>query len=175
MKPSVTKLIEQLDKPALLKWANKLGLQGVPIDDYKGKAREDGSNIHEAIENFLKFKILSDNEDLNQRMIKFFQDKEIIEVEGNIECEYYQGRFDVKLKWQGWTFICDFKSNSKIYFETKLQLAAYKLASQCDHVAVIHLPELLIRPVSLELELYNQFLIHLSGIFELRNKLDSYK
>lgn len=167
-------MIDQLDKPALLKWANKIGLQGINLDDYRAKAKEEGTDIHLAVENFLKFKLMSDNEDLNQRMIKFFSDKEILEVEGVIETDFYQGRFDLKLRWQGMVFICDLKSNSKVYFETKIQLAAYKLGSHdCDHVAVIHLPELLIRPVSLDLQKYSQLLNNLSDIYDLRNQLEN--
>jgi len=174
MKPSVTKLIDMLDKPALLKWANKIGLEGIKLDDYRSKSKESGSNIHEYIESYLKFGILGDDENLNERITKFFSDKKVISVEESIETEYFVGRFDVKLEWKGFTFICDFKSNSKVYFETKLQLAAYKMASECDHVAVIHLPDLLIQPVDLRYDHY-EFVKTLSKLFELKYKLDNTK
>lgn len=175
MKPSVTNLIDMLDKPALLRWANKLGLEGTKIDDYKSKAKESGSSTHDAIEQYLKFKIPPDDELLFDRIQKFFSDKEVLEIEKTIETEYFVGRFDVKLKWKDIVFICDFKTNGKIYFETKLQLAAYKMADECDHVAVIHTPDLLIRPVDFNQDWYEEFLMNLSNLYQLRHKIENSK
>jgi hypothetical protein len=172
MKPSVTKLIDMLDKPALLKWANKIGLEGIKLDDYRSKSKDAGSSIHEQVEHYLKFGILTEDQALNDRIVNFFSDKQIIDIEKSIECEYFIGRFDVKLKWKDFIFICDFKSNSKVYFETKLQLAAYKMAEECDHVAVIHLPDFTLRPVDLYYEHY-EFIKTLSKLFELRYKLEN--
>lgn len=81
MKPSVTKLIELLDKPALLRWANKIGLEGTHIDAYRAKEKESGLTIHEQVENFTKFGIFPDDESLALKMKQFFSDKKIIETE----------------------------------------------------------------------------------------------
>lgn len=175
MKPSVTNLIDMLDKPALMRWANKIGLEGVKLDDYKSKSKENGSQTHEAIENYLKFNLLPDDELLSDRIQKFFSDKEILEIEKTIETEYFIGRFDIKLKWRDIVFICDFKANGKVYFETKLQLAAYRMAETCDHLAVIHVPEFLIRPVDVNASLYEDFLVHLSKLYILKNKIENSK
>lgn len=174
MKPSVTKLIEMLDKPALLKWANKIGLEGIKLDDYRSKSKESGTSLHEQVEQYLKFNILPDDKDLSDRIVKFFSDKEILAVEESFESDYFVGRFDVKLRWKDFVFICDFKSNSGVYFETKLQLAAYKMASECDHVAVIHLPEFLMRPVSIYPEYY-KFMTTLSELYILKQKIENTK
>lgn len=163
-----------LDKPALLKWANKIGLEGIKLDDYRSKSKQSGTSLHEQIEQYLKFKILPDDKELSNRIVMFFSDKEIISVEESFECEYYTGRFDVKLRWKDFVFICDFKSNSGVYFETKLQLAAYKMVCECDHVAVIHLPELLIRPVSIYPEYY-KFITCLSELYTLKQKIEQSK
>jgi len=48
-KPSVSKLVKILDKPALVGWANKIGLEGVNLKAYRTKAMADGSNIHAQI------------------------------------------------------------------------------------------------------------------------------
>lgn len=175
MKPSVTKLIELLDKPALLRWANKIGLEGTHIDAYRAKEKESGLTIHEQVETFTKFGILPDDEALAAKMNKFFSDKEFMSGETNIETEYFQGRFDVKLKWKDFVFVCDYKSNSKVYFETKLQLAAYKMGTECDCVGVIHLPEFLIRPVDIDMNLYEPLLIHLSAIYNLKQQIENGK
>lgn len=174
MKPSVTKLIEQLDKPALLKWANKIGLQGIHIDEYRSKAKTEGSDIHHQVEMYLKFGALTEDESINQKMVKFFSDKEIISIEQPIESDYFVGRFDVKLRWKDFVFICDFKSSSGVYFETKLQLASYKMSTECDHVAVIHLPDFILRPVDLYFEHY-EFMKTLSKLYELKSKVENAK
>lgn len=163
-----------LDKPNLLKWANKIGREGISLDDYRAKAKESGITIHEHIENFVKHGLLSGNDELDVRIQKFFSDKEVISVEHEIENDYFVGRYDIKLRWQNLVFICDYKSNSGVYFETKLQLAAYKMADQCDHVAVIHLPELIIRPIDLKPE-HESFIILLSKVYELKNKIENSK
>lgn len=173
MKPSVTNLIDMLDKPALMRWANKIGLEGIKLDDYKSKSKESGSSVHDAIENYLKFNLLPDDELLCDRIQKFFGDKEVLEIEKTIETEYFIGRFDIKLKWKNIVFIGDFKSNSKVYFETKLQLAAYRMAEPCDHLAVIHVPDFLIRPVDVNRDLYEPFIKTLSELYVLKNKIEN--
>ena len=175
MKPSVTKLIDMLDKPGLLKWANRIGLQGINIDDYRSDSKNSGSNIHSVVESFTKYGLLSNDEGLNQKMQKFFSDKEILEMEKDIETDFFIGRFDIKLKWHGFIFICDYKSNSNVYFETKLQLAAYKMGTECDHLGIIHLPEFFLRPVDLDLGLYSQLLINLSSVYRLKEKIENSK
>lgn len=176
MKPSISKLIEQLDRPALVKWANKIGLQGIHIDDYESKSRSDGSNKHFDIERYLKFKIESDDQEFNSKMVNFFKDKEIIGSEIVVENEYFVGRYDVKFKYKDFTFIGDFKSATKgrVYFETKLQLAAYAMIEKC-HICVIHLPEFLFHPITINHGLYEEFIVTLSSLYELRSKIDQLK
>lgn len=174
MKPSVTKLIDLLDKPALLRWANKLGLDGVKLDDYRSKEKEQGSNTHESIENYLKFKILPDDKVLSDRIELFFIDKEVLEIEKSIETEFFIGRFDVKLKWKDFVFICDFKNSDRVYLETKLQLSAYKMAESCDHVAVINTDTFMIRPVDTN-EIHIEFIKTLSKLYDLKYRLENSK
>jgi hypothetical protein len=173
MKPSISKLLEMLDKPALLKWANKIGLQGIPIDEYQSNSKLNGTDNHLNIENYLKFGILSGNEPFDGKMISFFKDKEIISSETSIENEYFTGRFDVKFKFKDFVFIGDFKSNTKnrIYFETKLQIAAYQMVEKC-HVCIIHLPDFIFHPVSIDSLLYEDFLITLSKLYELKQRIE---
>jgi hypothetical protein len=173
MKPSVTELIEMLDKPALMKWANKIGLDGIRLDDYKSKAKSQGISLHETVENFLKYGLLSDDENINEKIKKFFSDKEVIGIEQPIENEHFKGRYDIKLKWQGLIFIADFKSNSGVYFETKLQLAAYNMIENECIPSVIHLPEFLIRPITVDNTLYGEFIIHLSKLWTLKKQIES--
>ena len=172
-KPSVSDLIGLLDKPGLMFWANKIGLKGESLAAYKTKLRSKGTSLHSIVENFAVDGELLTDEQLNEKMINFFSDKEIIDSEQSFETEYYTGRYDVRLKWKGLTYKCDYKSSSKIYLENKIQLAAYKLAfPDDDSLAVIHLKDFVISPVNLDMSLYEELLIALSKVYELKYKLE---
>lgn len=171
MKPSVTELLDMLNKPALMKWANKIGLEGTDLNAYRNKVKAHGTDMHNDIERYVKTKELPEDKALADKIVKFFADKEVIDVEQNIETEYFVGRYDIKLKWNDFIMICDFKRSSKVYFENRLQLAAYKMASPCDHVAVIHTKEFLVNPVTLTPD-YEEFLITLSKLYVLRQKIN---
>ena len=172
MKPSVSDLIALLDKPGLMSWANKIGLKGESLAAYKTKIRSKGTDLHSIVESFTIDGILSSDEELNDKMIKFFSDKEIIDTEQSFETEYYTGRYDVRLRWKGLTYKCDYKSSSKVYFDNKIQLAAYKLAfPDDDSLAVIHLKDFVISPIEIDISLYQELLIALSKVYQLKQKL----
>ena len=174
MKPSVSKLIDLLNKPALIKWANKQGLKGIDVGVYKESARQRGTSRHKIIEDFTGG-ILCEDESLNTKMTKFFSDKKIIDTEVSFETDYFTGRYDVKLVWHDLTFICDYKSSQRIYFETKLQLAAYRMAFPTDGLAVIHFPDLLMNPIEIDFGRYSAFLIKLSELYELKQQIENDK
>lgn len=133
-KPNVTELIDLLNKPALLKWANKIGLEGTSLDNYKRKSTADGDNIHKQIENDFKYAIPYENE----RFESFKSRYEYIESEPKIECEHYKGRADVILRRDGLLWLFDFKASNSIYFEQKLQLMAYKRVLKVDRVGIVN-------------------------------------
>lgn len=173
LKPSVSKLIGLLDKPALLYWANKIGLEGTNIRDYRKKSTAAGSSIHKQIENcFLHGEPFENPED-QERFENYFSNKDILEIEKDIETDYFQGRYDLKLGYNGKTFLCDFKSNQRtIYFENKLQLVAYRMAEKCDGVGIISVPDFKFIPVFIEdYTPYEQILINLSNIYQLKEQL----
>lgn len=171
MKPSVTELISLLDKPGLMKWANKIGLEGTKLSSYRTSVQNHGTSKHAVIENFTSNGELSGDEVIDSLMVKFFSDKEIIDTEKSIETEYFTGRYDVKLKWNGYVFICDYKRSPRVYLENKLQLAAYKMAEPCDQLAVIHTKEFTIEPITIDMDLYSEFIITLSKLYELKRKM----
>lgn len=82
-KPTVTELINLLDKPFLLKWANKIGLEGISLDDYRKQSKGDGTNVHRQIENDFKGKLPFENDKFKSFKSKY----EVLEVEPKIECE----------------------------------------------------------------------------------------
>lgn len=148
-----------------------MGFMGIDVGVYKESARERGSSRHKQIEDFAAG-VLCEDEEMNSKMSKFFSDKKIIDTEVSFETEYFTGRYDIKLIWNDLIFICDYKSSKRIYFETRLQLAAYRMAFPCDGSAVIHFPDLLINPVSLDMNKYSDFLIKLSELYALKLQIE---
>ena len=48
-KPSVTELVKLLDVPALMNWANRIGLEGISLKDYRNKESKESVSIHKLI------------------------------------------------------------------------------------------------------------------------------
>lgn len=173
-KPTVTELIGLLDKPALLEWANKQGLQGVSLKAFREKAFEAGSNLHKQIENYCKLQLLPSNLEFSEKIVTFFQDKEIVSVEENIETEFFKGRLDLKYKFNNKIYLVDFKKNqTNLYLENKLQLTAYAMATESDKLAIISLPDFKV----LELEIkdftpYIEILKALSTIYKYKTQIN---
>lgn len=176
MKPSLTTLISLLDKPALLKWANKIGLQGISIDDYRKKSTNDGTKFHNQIERFLSDGIPFDNESDFQKYNNLFRNFNIIDFEKSFECEYFCGRYDIKFSFNNLVYIGDFKSNQQgLYFENKLQLAGYRMATGCDKVTIISIPDFTFIPVKIDdYAPYENILKSLSNIYYQKSKLGLY-
>lgn len=172
-KPSVTELIAMLDKPALMKWANKIGLEGIKLDDYRKKVMNKGTSLHKQIENYFLHKTPFLDADFFSKFEWFMKDKEIISVETKIENDYFKGRYDIKLKFNDLIYICDFKTNCKgVYFENKLQLASYRMAAGCDKIAIISIPLFLFMEINIEdYKPYEQIMINLSNIHNLKTQL----
>jgi len=173
MKPSVTELIGMLDKPALMKWANKIGLEGIRLDEYRKKVMNSGTSLHKQIEDyFLHQKPFIDAEYF-RKFQEFMKDKEIISIETKVETDYFNGRYDVKIKYNNLIYICDFKSNHKaVYFENKLQLVSYRMAEGCDKIAIISIPDFAFMQIDIEdFTPYEQIMINLSNIYTLKKQL----
>jgi hypothetical protein len=161
MKPTVTELIDILNKPALLKWANKIGLEGVSLDNYKKKSAADGDNIHKQIENDFKYAIPYENEKFKQFKSRY----EYVESEPKIECEHYRGRADVILKRDGLFWLFDFKASNNIYFEQKLQLIAYKRILKVDRIGIVNTEYFTENIVDVSPEQEVQYIKILSALF----------
>jgi len=143
-KPSLTKLIQILDKPALIGWANKQGLMGIDISFDRIKKLNAGTDIHKQIELYIKdgfpFKEAEDQVNCEKFLLKY----EIMDIEKKIETDYFKGRLDVKFKCKntGKIYLGDFKRRcKKVYLEHRLQLAAYSMAEPCDGLMIIGVPE----------------------------------
>ena len=173
IKPSISDLLDLLNKPALISWANKIGLEGTKLKDFRKKSQGEGTSFHKQIEEFLRdWKPIEDVE-FQKRVEAFFAGAEIIGLEKPFEHEFFNGRYDIKFSRNSETWICDFKTNKKkLYLENALQLVGYRMAEKCDRIGVISIPEmkLIEIPKEVNLEPYEQILIHLSHIYQLKKQ-----
>lgn len=173
MKPALTTLIKMLDKPALLSWANKIGLEGIRLNEYRKKVTGDGTSLHKQIEDY-HFKNIPFKDPKHQENFdNYFKDKLILDLEEKIETDYFQGRLDLRINYKGKIYLCDFKSNHKrVYFENILQLAGYRMDSKCDGVGIISIPDFTFIPVKVEdFTPYEEILKNLSNIYKLKQTI----
>jgi hypothetical protein len=173
-KPTVTQLLSLLNKPALMNWANKLGLEGINLKDYQAKSKANGINLHKQIEAFEMLNIPFEQVDVQDKYINFMENKYIINMEQNIETAYFSGRYDAKMLIDGDDYIVDFKSSSAIYLENKLQLTAYKMANVDCNIAIIEIPGFILKPINIDFSKYSKILQCLSQIWHLKNELGEY-
>lgn len=166
-KPHLTQLLALLDKPALVNWANQQGLKGIDIKKKRNEWLNSGSSIHKQIEMFIR-KGEPFISEVDQSYFKaFICDKEILGLECKVETNWFMGRYDIKVKWNGKTYIMDFKNNSKgVYFENKLQLIGYGMAEECDCFAVVSVPSFTTMNFKIDnREPYEKILKSLSDIY----------
>lgn len=149
--PTVTQLLNLLDKPALIKWANKIGLQGISLDEHNAASKAKGNSYHEQVEAMIKYNKEIEDPVLRENYHRFFDGFEILDSEKKVECEYWNGRYDIKFSRNGFTYLCDFKSNVKnVYLENKLQLIAYSEIESVDYIGIISLPDFKYHPVEIK-------------------------
>jgi hypothetical protein len=175
-KPSVTELVGQLDKPALLGWANRIGLEGKSLLEARRQNMMQGTSLHKQLERWLLNGTPIQDEAFQSRAKEFFADKNLIACEKSVDHEKFTGRLDVKYEAaDGTVWICDFKTNqSRLYRENKLQLAAYRMVEGCDRVAVISIPDMkLIEAEILDFSPYEEMILHLAELFRLGQIIES--
>ena len=64
--PGVTTILNVLSKPALVPWANKLGLQGIEVGKYVDALGEIGTLAHLMVENYLNTKMVDYLQDISK-------------------------------------------------------------------------------------------------------------
>lgn len=139
--PGVTTVLGVLAKPALVNWANKLGLQGIEVGKYVDNLADVGTLTHAIIEDYLKGAV-TDFSDYtpNQRKLaecassKFFEwekknDFEMIKSELQLVSDkhYFGGTCDIYTMLNGKKTLIDIKTSKACYSEHFTQVAAYKI------------------------------------------------
>jgi len=142
--PGVTTVIGVLNKPALAKWANNLGLQGIDSNRYVFERAEIGTLAHEAImAYFLKKKVdtsdYSENQIVQARLAvahfhkweKIYHVKPILIEKHLISRKFgFGGTIDLFAELttdiSQTRELVDFKTSKEIYPTTYVQVAAYE-------------------------------------------------
>ena len=137
--PGVTTFLGVINKPALVSWANKLGLQGIDSTKYVDNLADVGTLAHLMILAYLKGDEL-DTSDYSKSQIDLAKNSfasylnwekdhkiEPILIETPLVSEEYRfgGTPDLLAMVDGASTLIDFKTSKAIYPEALIQVAAY--------------------------------------------------
>jgi len=147
--PGVTTILGVLNKPALVPWANNLGLQGIKVREYVDDKAAIGTLAHQMIADHLR-KVDTDTSDYTAKQIdqaensvlsylEWEKHKSIVVVSVEnpcvSECYQYGGTIDCLAWVDGSLTLLDFKTGKAIYPEMIAQLAAYEqLIDENEHL-----------------------------------------
>lgn len=138
--PGVTTVLGILNKPALVKWANNLGLQGIDSNKYVDNLADVGTLAHKMILNYFN-RVDTDTADYSPNQVELAEnclmsfwawerehDLVVIMAEVPLVSHRYNygGTIDCYCNLDGKMTLLDFKTGKAIYPEMFYQLAAYK-------------------------------------------------
>jgi len=136
--PGTTTILGVINKPALIPWANKLGLQGIEVGKYQDVTAKVGTCCHAMIESHLKGEAFDDSEydkttlNLAENGYLKYLDWEAKHTLEDVHAELplvseeleYGGTIDLYCKLDGEYTLVDFKTSaSGIYSEMEWQVA----------------------------------------------------
>lgn len=192
--PGVTTFIGILNKPALVPWANKMGLQGIDTNKYVDELADAGTLAHSMILNYYHgldadYSHYSEYQiDLAQNSFKSFinweKDHTIepVVIEQPLVSELYKfgGTPDLLANVDGVPTLVDFKTGKALYPESSIQVAAYqKLLEEhefySDEVMILRIGRtddegFEVKPVK-SLEANFVLFTHCLAIYELQKQL----
>jgi len=146
--PGVTTVLGVLNKPALVIWANRLGLQGIDSSKYRDGMADIGTLAHQMIVDYFKGEETDTNEysksqiDAAENCLLSFWEWEkghkieviLAEIPLVSREHGYGGTIDCFCKLDGQPTLLDFKTGKAIYPEFFYQLAAYEqLLAEAGH------------------------------------------
>lgn len=166
---TVTGLISLLDKPGLLIWANKIGLAGTSLKEYRAKSTQAGTDNHNKVELFFKEGKRFDGCEVLERNLAGFN---VVSVEQEVSNGLICGRVDLILEKNGCKYVIDFKSNQSIYLTTKIQLSSYLHLSGSAKIGVINFEQLSLTELSIDTAKYYEILKRLYQVKQLLNDLN---
>jgi hypothetical protein len=160
----VTKIIDLLDKPALVSWSNKLGLKGISLKEYYLNVTSEGNEKHNEIENYFKYGEIFKGYELLEKNIQGY---EVIGVEKTVTNDFLIGRIDLILEKNGLIYVCDFKRNKSIYLKTKLQLSTYKEMINADKICFINSKNFELKEIDIDSSKYYTIVKRLYQIYKI--------
>ena len=166
---SVTRLIEILNKPALVYWANGLGLKGVSLNEYYKEVKSDGNKKHNKVEDYFKNGIKFKGWEVLATNLKGYK---VLGVEESIKNDFLSARTDLILEKDGEKYVVDLKRNKKIYLGTKLQLSAYKNLFNANHVCYMNFESYELVLLDIDTDKYYEILKRLYQVNKLLNDLN---
>lgn len=148
--PGVTTILGIINKPALVKWANGLGLQGIDSTAYVDETARIGTLAHEMVQEYLggpewdRSAYNAEQVDTAENaLISFFEwerqnvdsfEKVFIEEQFVSEGMRFGGTIDFFGTFNGRKWLVDFKTCKALYPEHVFQTAAYwKLLTEAGH------------------------------------------
>lgn len=138
--PGVTTVLAVLNKPALVKWANNLGLQGIDSSKYVDEKAAIGTLAHQMIADYLRGKGTDTSEysavqidQAENAVLAFFEWEkthpiEVALIEEPMVSEQFRfgGTIDCLGKINGDLCLIDFKTSKGIFPEMMVQVVAYR-------------------------------------------------
>lgn len=189
--PGVSTITNLLDKPALVRWANKLGLQGIDSTKYTSEKAEIGTLAHSMLLCHLK-KIKTDTSEYSQVIIDKAENcflsylnwekkhkVEPILIEEPLVSETHRlgGTPDFYGKVDGELTLMDFKTGNGIYPEHWYQVAGYSIILNKDYpksFVILNIPrvedEEFIESKKSNLTIQTRIFLHLLEIYALRKE-----
>jgi len=150
--PGVTTILGVLNKPALVKWANNLGLQGIDSSKYVDDKADIGTLAHQMIADYLRG-VETDTSEYSQKQIDQAENSVLsylewekahtikpILIEESLVSEdwHFGGQIDCLAELDGEQVLIDFKTSKGIYPEMLAQVSAYCILLEEHGYAVRH-------------------------------------
>lgn len=139
--PGATTITGLLNKPFLITWANRLGLEGIDSTKYRDEAAAIGTLAHAMVQAHLQQEVLDVSQyapnqiDLAENAILSYLEWEknhtvepiVCEIPMVSESKKYGGTVDCYCRLDGIPTLLDFKTGKAIYDEYFVQLSAYEM------------------------------------------------
>ena len=157
--PGVTTVLNLLSKPALIPWANKLGLEGIDVTKYVDDKADIGTLAHDMIHCHLSDKEADTSEysakQISQAencLISFYDWLKTVPMKPILleeklvsEKHQYGGSIDCYADILGKKVLVDFKTGKAIYDNMAYQLSAYRNlleenGHEVDYAVILNIP-----------------------------------
>jgi hypothetical protein len=139
--PGATTVLGLLAKPALIPWANKLGLEGIDVKKYVDKTAEVGTAAHMMVQNYLACTAFNDLSQFSpdtisqaeNSLLSFYEWEKSHKLKPIMlerilvsDKHNFGGTLDCYAEVDGEPWLLDFKTGKGVYDEHAIQLAAYR-------------------------------------------------